>query len=44
MMPICKKFEFVLCHVCLQYDKQTTFKMLFSEWDQIEKGYAMLTL
>ncbi len=28
MMPICEKSEFMLCQVCLQDDKQTTFKML----------------
>ncbi len=27
-MPICKKSEFMLCQVCQQEDKQTTFKML----------------
>ncbi len=28
MMPICKRSEFMLCQVCPQDHKQTTFKML----------------
>ncbi len=41
MMPICKKSEFMLCQVCEQDDKQTTFKILFFlNVVQIDQGYA----
>ncbi len=37
MMPICKKSEFMLCQVCLQEDKQTTY---FLDGVQIHQSYA----
>ncbi len=37
MMPICTKSEFMLCEVCPQDDKHTTFKMVLV---RIYQGYA----